>query len=60
MLGKKVTKEKTLIIKVRQKDFELIKEKATRYTAGNVSAWVRYAARNLEPLPEDLEDAPSN
>ncbi len=48
-------KTKHVLIKVTEGEYEAIKDKAKEYAGGNVSRWVRYAAINLHPKPEDLD-----
>lgn len=45
-------KEKSLLynFKVKPGTMALIKDRARKYTAGNVSAWLKQAAVNYEPL----------
>jgi len=49
-------KEKKMIlpIKLTKEEKKQLQEKADKYTGGNVSAWVRYAAIKLEPKSADL------
>jgi hypothetical protein len=49
-------KHSLMTVKVSKAEFERIKAKAKRYAAGNLSEWVRYAAIELEPKPDDLVD----
>ena len=51
------TRSRPFNIKVTETEYSTLKVKAQRYTDGNVSAWVRYAALNLKPDPKDLEGA---
>lgn len=46
---------KSMTIKISLREIELIKLKASQYTHGNVSKWIRYAATKLEPLNEDVQ-----
>lgn len=41
-------------IKLTPSEFEALRVKAHRFTDGNVSAWIRYAAIELVPNPRDL------
>lgn len=49
-------KDKTFLVKLSQFEYNRIKVKADKYTAGNISEWLRYAAK-LEPREEDLIEA---
>lgn len=54
---KRCRREKASLFNFRYNDEERekIKAKADRFTYGNMSAWIKYAALELEPRPEDLE-----
>lgn len=47
-------KTKYLSIKISESDYAKIILQAKKYTGGNVSRWIRYAAIKLKPNPEDL------
>lgn len=44
-----LTKVKSLLIRLSERDMSRIKLKANFYTDGNVSDWVRFAAINCGP-----------
>lgn len=50
-------KEKSLLynFKVKPGTMALIKDRARRYTAGNVSAWLKQASVNYEPKIDQVE-----
>lgn len=48
------TRSRPFNIKVTETEYTVLQTKAQRYTDGNISAWVRYAALNLQPKPEDV------
>jgi len=54
----KTSKMKVINFKASRGDMKQIKEKADKYTEGNVSAWIRYAATQLEPKKRDLLPEP--
>ena len=47
---------KSILLKVTLDQYEEIKTKADEYTGGNVTEWLKYASRKLEPRNEDLVD----
>lgn len=47
-------KTKYLSIKISESDHAKIILQAKKYTGGNVSRWIRYAAIKLTPKKEDL------
>jgi hypothetical protein len=49
------SKQLLLTVKVTAKELEEIKAKAQKFTAGNVSAWVKYSAIELDPKPKDMQ-----
>lgn len=53
--AKENQKTKSFVVKFSDNDFAVVKEKADQYTNGNVSEWVRYAAK-LEPRESDLAE----
>ena len=54
-LKKAKLEKKAISLKFDLDDYELLKVKAEKHAGGNVSAWVRYAALELDPKEEDLE-----
>ena len=50
-------KEKLVTVKVTMKEWELIKDKANLYAAGNMSEWVRYSSTKLLPRARDILNA---
>lgn len=50
----KPQKQNLLTIKCSNAEMKTIKSKADKYTNGNVSEWVRYAAMTLDPRIQDL------
>lgn len=50
----KPAKSEMINIKITRLERKLLQGKADKYTNGNVSAWMRYAAINLEPKVQDL------
>jgi hypothetical protein len=49
--------KKTLInLKVTDVELRLIKDKAKKYTNGNISAWMRYASSQLNPKKKDVTE----
>jgi hypothetical protein len=52
-------KDRQFVVKMTYKDFEEIKKQADKYTRGNISDWIRYAAK-LEPREEDVRDDRDN
>lgn len=49
-----LNKKKLVNIKMSESEFQSVRVKAHRYTGGNLSAWVRYAAIHLVPKETDL------
>lgn len=50
-------KTRLLVVRVNERDYARIFDKAQEYAAGNMSVWVRYAASMLEPKrDEDRKD----
>lgn len=46
--------KKQKLLKIEKEDFALIVQKAEKYTAGNISAWMIYASMMHEPSKEEL------
>lgn len=42
-------------IRLNQEEISHVKDMATKYTKGNISAWIRYAALKMKPFARDLE-----
>jgi hypothetical protein len=56
----KPTKKNLLNLKVTDLELKLIRQKAEKYTGGNISEWIRYAAIQLDPKLTDLVGAKPN
>lgn len=56
MVIKALKREKLIVknFKITSTEFEGIKKLADKYADGNVSQWVRYAAKNFRPSKSDL------
>lgn len=50
----KPTKSEMINLKLTRNERRMIQARADKYTGGNVSEWIRYAAINLEPRIQDL------
>lgn len=50
----KPTKSEMINLKLSRGERRLIQAKADKFSGGNVSEWIRYAAINLEPRIQDL------
>lgn len=53
---KKLVKEAMRMIgfRVSETEYQVIEEKAKKFTEGNVSEWVRYASVNMEPKASEV------
>ena len=51
-----VPKRHVINVKWTDKDLKELKKKADKYTNGNMSAWIRYAATQLDPKASDLTE----
>lgn len=40
--------------RVSETEYQVIEEKAKKFTEGNVSEWVRYASVNMEPKASEV------
>lgn len=47
-------KMQTHTFKSHKDDYQKIKQNAQKFTAGNISEWIRYAALNHTPKKSDL------
>ena len=57
MRAKKTTEEtKKKLLKIPMSDFEKIERLADRFTGGNISMWIKYAAINHVPSPSELTE----
>lgn len=51
----KNNRDRLINIKVTETELKAIKAKARRYTAGNLSSWIRYSSIELKPKAKDLK-----
>lgn len=49
-------KSTNIIVKLDEAERKHIQSKANKFTRGNISEWVRYAAIHLEPKAADLTE----
>lgn len=57
MRAKRTTEEtKKKLLKIPMSDFEKIELLADRFTGGNISMWIKYAAINHVPSPSELTE----
>jgi len=54
-LKKPEFKDRNINFKVNENELMKIRENAKKYTEGNISRWIRYAAIKLEPKSEDIQ-----
>lgn len=52
--AKKKPKLKLINLKVSPDDIKAIRAKAKKFTNGNISSWIRYAATQLTPKKKDV------
>jgi hypothetical protein len=45
---------KKKLLKIPAEDYDKIQELADKFTAGNTSMWIKHAALNYYPKPEEL------
>ena len=54
ILREQEKKDKRFMIRLTEKEFNELKQKATLYAGGNVSYYIRAAIRKFRPSPKDL------
>lgn len=52
-------KVKPFQVKATKREKEAMQANANRFTRGNLSKWVRYAAMNYRPLPSEIIETTS-
>lgn len=49
----KLQRNKSVLVRISLDEMKKIEKKASKFTNGNVSDWIRYASINMEPNVDD-------